>query len=98
MVKDILKMTAKQRCEYLSFVNLDECNNELINYVYSMDLADRCEFTQLFNKSQKLMLGNNKSWECKKHSNLNYNILLIKLNVLMFLGHYEKFIKGSDKL
>lgn len=98
MVKDILKMTSKQRSEYLSTINLDECNNEIINYTCNMELSDRNEYSQLCRKSQKLLLGNNQSWECKKNSDLNFNILLIKLNVLLILGHYEKFIKGSDKL
>lgn len=48
--------------------------------------------------SQKLLLGNNRSWECKKDRHLYLNIILIKLNVLMVMGYYDKFIKESEYL
>lgn len=96
-MKDILKMTRKQRIEYLSFVDLNECNKQLIDFAYDvLDLSERYEFSNLWNKSQKLLLGNNQSWENKKHSQLNYGIILIKLNVLIYMGYYEKFINWSD--
>lgn len=96
-MKDILKMTAKQRLEYLTFIDLNECNKQIIDFTYDvLDLSERYEYSQLFNKSQKLLLGNNRSWECKKDSQFNLNIILIKLNVLMIMGYYDKFIRGSE--
>ena len=99
MVKDILKMTAKQRTEYLSIIDLNECNKQIVDFICDdLDLYERCEYSQLFNKSQKLLLGNNRSWECKKDRHLYLNIILIKLNVLMVMGYYDKFIKESEYL
>ena len=96
-MKDILKMTVKQRTEYLTFIDLNECNKQIIDFTCDeLDLSERCEYSQLFNKSQKLLLGNNRSWECKKDSQFNLNIILIKLNVLMVMGYYDKFIKESE--
>ena len=96
-MKDILKMTAKQRTDYLTFIDLNECNKQIIDFTCDkLDLSERYEYTQLFRKSQKLLLGNNRSWEPKKDSQFNLNLILIKLNVLMVLGYYEKFINWSD--
>ena len=98
-MKDLLKMTKSERTNYLLALDLDECNKQIINFTYEcMSPEDRSEYSKLFNKSQKLMLGNNKSWENKKQSVLNFNIILIKLIVLLVLNHYDKFIKWSDKL
>ena len=57
MVKDILKMTAKQRTEYLSFIDLNDCNKQIVDFICDdLDLYERCEYSQLFNKFTKIII------------------------------------------
>lgn len=95
-MKDILKMTSKQRCDYLSSLNVDE---ELVkaNY-FRIRVDNECLYpikrlTALVNSSHKLFFGHNRA---PGNTQEKFNYLMVHLIVFINSGLYEDFIKESE--
>ena len=92
-MKDILKMTSKERDSYLNNIDIDKELDKVIGYRITLDNKLPVSVTQLVRKNYKLFFGTNKQ---PKSYVEKFNHLLIHLSVFISLDVYEDYIKGSD--
>ena len=93
-MKDILKMSYKERTSYLSNIDVDKELAKAINYQIALDNKTSIIVSQLIRKNYKLFFGNNKE---PKTVNEKFNYLLIILSAFISLGVYVEFIKESEQ-
>ena len=94
-MKDITKMTSKERTTYLTNIDIDKELDKVNDYLTRIDNKMPFSVTQLIRKNYKLFFGNNKQ---PKTSNEKFNYLLTILSVFISLGVYDEFIKESASL
>ena len=94
-MKDLLKMTIKERENYLSSFDVDKELAKAINYRIRIDNKTSISVSQLIRKNYKLFFGGNKQ---PKTTNEKINYLLIILSVFISLDVYDEFIKESESL
>ena len=93
-MKDILKMSYKERTSYLSNIDVDKELAKAIDYRIRIDNKASIFASQLIRKNYKLFFGTNKE---PKTPNEKFNYLLIILSVFISLDVYDEFIKESDQ-
>ena len=94
-MKDITKMSSKERTTYLSNIDVDKELNNAINYRVRIDNKMSIIASQLIRKNYKLFFGTNKA---PKTPNEKFNYLLVILSVFISLDVYDEFIKESESL
>ena len=93
-MKDILKMSCKERTSYLNNIDVDKELAKAINYRIRIDNKTSTIVSQLIRKNYKLFFGTNKQ---PKTANEKFNYLLIILSVFNCLNVYDDFIKESEQ-
>ena len=93
-MKDILKMSYKERTSYLSNIDVDKELDKAINYRTRIDNKMAISVSQLIRQNYKLFFGSNKQ---PKTINEKINYLLIILSVFISLDVYDEFIKESEQ-
>ena len=93
-MKDILKMSYKERTSYLSNIDVDKELDKAINYRTIIDNKMAISVSQLIRNNYKLFFGTNKQ---PKTPNEKFNYLLIILSVFISLDVYDEFIKESEQ-
>ena len=93
-MKDILKMSYKERTSYLSSIDVDKELAKAIDYRVRIDNKTSTNVSQLIRKNYKLFFGTNKE---PKTPNEKFNYLLIILSVFNCLNLYDEFIKESEQ-
>ena len=94
-MKDLMKMSFKERVNYLNSFDVDK---ELKN---AMDFAlDKSEYfyhpiSQMVRKKHKLMFGHVKQ---PKTKNEKFNWLMVYLTIFLDIDVYDEFIKESESL
>ena len=94
-MKDILKMSCKERTTYLTNIDVDKELAKAINYRIRIDNKTSLIVSQLIRKNYKLFFGFNKE---PKTTNEKINYLLVILSVFISLDVYDEFIKESESL
>ena len=94
-MKDIIKMSYKERTSYLNNIDIDKELDKAINYRIRIDNKMSISVSQLIKQNYKLFFGNNKQ---PKTSNEKINYLLTILSVFISLHVYDEFIKESESL
>ena len=94
-MKDIIKMSYKERTSYLNNIDIDKELDKAINYRIRIDNKMSISVTQLIRKNYKLFFGNNKQ---PKTPNEKFNYLLTIISVFISLDVYDEFIKESESL
>ena len=94
-MKDILKMSCKERTTYLNNIDVDKELAKAINYRIRIDNKTSLIVSQLIRKNYKLFFGSNKE---PKTTNEKINYLLTILSVFISLDVYDEFIKESESL
>ena len=94
-MKDITKMSSKERTTYLSNIDVDKELNNATNYRIRIDNKMSVSVSQLIRKNYKLFFGTNKE---PKTPNEKFNYLLIILSVFISLDVYDEFIRESESL
>ena len=93
-MKDLLKMTSKERGIYLNNIDVDKELAKAIDYRIRIDNKTSTIASQLIRKNYKLFFGTNKE---PKTVNEKFNYLLIILSVFISLDVYDDFIKESEQ-
>ena len=93
-MKDLLKMTSKERGNYLGHIDVDKELAKAIDYRVKIDNKTSTIVSQLIRKNYKLFFGTNKE---PKTPNEKFNYLLIILSVFISLDVYDDFIKESEQ-
>ena len=93
-MKDLLKMTSKERGNYLSNIDVDKELAKANDYRIRINRETSIIVSQLIRKNYKLFFGTNKE---PKTANEKFNYLLIILSVFISLGVYDEFIKESEQ-
>ena len=93
-MKDLLKMTSKERGNYLNHIDVDKELAKAIDYRTRIDNNMSISVSQLIRKNYKLFFGTNKQ---PKTVNEKFNYLLIILSVFNCLNLYDEFIKESEQ-
>ena len=93
-MKDLLKMTSKERENYLNSFDVDKELAKAIDYRIRIDNKMPIFASQLIRKNCKLFFGTNKE---PKTTNEKVNYLLIILSVFISLNVYDEFIKESEQ-
>ena len=93
-MKDLLKMTSKERANYLSNIDVDKELDKAIDYRIRIDNGMSISVSQLIRKNYKLFFGTNKQ---PKTINEKFNYLLVILTVFNCLNIYDDFIKESEQ-
>ena len=93
-MKDILKMSYKERNTYLNNIDVDKELAKAINYRIRIDNKSSIIVSQLIRKNYKLFFGTNKE---PKTPNEKFNYLLVILSVFNCLNVYDDFIKESEQ-
>ena len=93
-MKDILKMSYKERTSYLSNIDVDKELAKAIDYRIKIDNKTSIIVSQLIRKNYKLFFGSNKQ---PKTTIEKINYLLIILSVFISLDVYDEFIKESEQ-
>ena len=93
-MKDILKMSCKERTSYLSNIDVDKELAKANDYRVRIDNKMAINVTQLIRNNYKLFFGTNKQ---PKSTIEKFNYLLINLSVFINLGVYDEFIKESEQ-
>ena len=93
-MKDILKMSYKERTSYLSNIDVDKELAKAIDYRIRIDNKMPISVSQLIRKNYKLFFGTNKE---PKTVNEKFNYLLVILSVFNCLNIYDDFIKESEQ-
>ena len=93
-MKDLLKMTSKERGNYLNNIDIDKELAKAIDYRIRIDNEMSIFASQLIRKNYKLFFGTNKE---PKTVNEKFNYLLIILSVFNCLNLYDEFIKESEQ-
>ena len=94
-MKDITKMSFKERTTYLTNIDIDKELDKAENYLARIDNKMPICVTQIIRKNYKLFFGNNKQ---PKTANEKFNYLLTILSVFISLHVYDEFIKESESL
>lgn len=94
-MKDLLKMTSKERGYYLNNIDVDKELAKAIDYRIRIDNEMSFSVSQLIRKNYKLFFGTNKE---PKTDNEKFNYLLVILSVFNCLNLYDDFIKESESL
>ena len=94
-MKDIIKMSYKERTSYLNNIDIDKELDKAINYRIRIDNKMPISVSQLITQNYKLFFGNNKQ---PKTANEKFNYLLIILSVFNCLNLYDEFIRESESL
>ena len=94
-MKDILKMSYKDRSSYLNNIDVDKELAKANDYRIRIDNKMPISVSQLIRKNYKLFFGTNKE---PKTVNEKFNYLLIILSVFISLDVYDEFIKESESL
>ena len=94
-MKDITKMSYKERTSYLNNLDIDKELDNADNYLTRIDNKMPFSVTQLIRKNYKLFFGNNKQ---PKTANEKFNYLLVIISVFISLHVYDEFIKESESL
>lgn len=95
-MKDILKMTKKQRDDYLSTLDIDVELDKIIDFRTRVDnegLYPTKRLIHLAHSTYKLFFGHNRT-----PSNIQekFNYLMVNLMVFINNGLYDDFIKESE--
>ena len=93
-MKDILKMSCKERTTYLDHIDVDKELAKAIDYRVRIDNKTSIFVSQLIRKNYKLFFGTIKQ---PKTPNEKFNYLLIILSVFISLDVYDEFIKESEQ-
>ena len=93
-MKDILKMSCKERTSYLNNIDVDKELAKAINYRIRIGNKTSISVSQLIRKNYKLFFGTNKE---PKTVNEKFNYLLVILSVFVSLDVYDSFIKESEQ-
>ena len=93
-MKDLLKMTSKERGNYLNNIDVDKELAKAIDYQIRIDNKMPISVSQLIRKNYKLFFGTIKQ---PKTINEKFNYLLIILSVFIGLDVYDEFIKESEQ-
>ena len=93
-MKDILKMSYKERTSYLSNIDVDKELAKAIDYRIRIDNKMPISVSKLIRNNYKLFFGSNKQ---PKTPNEKINYLLIILSVFISLHVYDEFIKESEQ-
>ena len=93
-MKDILKMSYKERTSYLNNIDVVKELAKAHDYLTGIDNKMSVSVTQLIRKNYKLFFGTNKQ---PKTVNEKFNYLLIILSVFISLDVYDDFIKESEQ-
>ena len=93
-MKDLLKMTSKERGIYLNHIDVDKELAKAIDYRIRIDNKMPISVSQLIRNNYKLFFGTNKE---PKTVNEKFNYLLIILSVFKCLNVYDEFIKESEQ-
>ena len=93
-MKDILKMSCKERNTYLNNIDVDKELAKAINYRIRIDNKTSLIVSQLIRKNYKLFFGSNKE---PKTTNEKINYLLVIVSVFISLDVYDEFIKESEQ-
>ena len=93
-MKDLLKMTSKERANYLSNIDVDKELAKANDYRTRIDNEMGISVSKLIRKNHKLYFGNNKQ---PKTTIEKFNYLLINLSVFISLNVYDEFIKESEQ-
>ena len=93
-MKDLLKMTSKERENYLNNIDVDKELAKAIDYRIRIDNKMAISVSQLIRNNYKLFFGTNKQ---PKTPNEKFNYLLIILSVFISLDVYDEFIKESEQ-
>ena len=93
-MKDLLKMTSKERGNYLNNIDIDKELAKAIDYRTRIDNKMPISVSQLIRKNYKLFFGTNKE---PKTVNEKFNYLLVILSVFNCLNLYDEFIKESEQ-
>ena len=94
-MKDITKMSYKERSSYLNNIDIDKELDKAINYRIRIDNKMSISVSQLIRQNYKLFFGNNKQ---PKTANEKLNYLLSILSVFISLNVYDEFIKESESI
>ena len=94
-MKDLLKMTSKERANYLSNIDVDKELAKANDYRIRIDREMSISVAQLIRKNYKLFFGTNKQ---PKSCIEKFNYLLVILSVFNCLNLYDEFIKESESL
>ncbi len=98
-MKDILRMTRKERMNYMITLDIDEELKKAIDFKIKLsDFRDDryiYNFSSLFSKSFKLFNGHNRT-PLSNQEKLNY--LFILINMFVVLEVYNDYIKESESL
>ena len=94
IVKDILKMSYKERTTYLNNIDVDKELAKATDYRTRIDNKMPISVSQLIRKNYKLFFGTNKE---AKTVNEKFNYLLVILSVFNCLNLYDDFIKESEQ-
>ena len=93
-MKDILKMSYKERNTYLNNIDVDKELAKAIDYRIRIDNKMAISVSQLIRKNYKLFFGTNKE---PKTPNEKFNYLIVILSVFNSLDVYDEFIKESEQ-
>ena len=93
-MKDIIKMSCKERTTYLSNMDVDKELARATDYRIIIDNKIPVKVSQLIRKNYKLFFGTNKE---PKTDNEKFNYLLVILSVFISLDIYDEFIKESEQ-
>lgn len=94
-MKDILKMSSKERSIYFSNVDIDDEIEKAKDFSRRRDNYFVYPICQLVRQNHKLFFGHVRQ---PKTDNEKYNYLMIYLSVFVSNGLYNEFVKESESL
>ena len=94
-MKDMLKMTHKQRVDYMNIIDIGEELDKVIDYKIYLREHEAINIYPMINQIHKLLFGHNRQ---PGNVNEKYNYLMVHLVVLYIIGEYYNFIKESESL
>ena len=92
-MKDMLKMTRKERASYMDTVDIEEELDKVVDYKIYLRRHEALNIYPMVNQIHKLLFGHN-----RQPGNINekYNYLMVHLVVLYIIGEYYNFIGESE--
>lgn len=94
-MKDMLKMTHKERVNYMNVIDICEELDKILDYKIYLRKHEAINIYPMVNQVQKLLFGHNRQ---PGNANEKYNYLMVHLVVLYIIGEYDNFIKESESL